>query len=107
MYGAEKVAENLVKKIKKSLYEKVQTFLLIYYRRRVKDKKLNDQYNKKSKKNCVLFVSTKKHRSSVFYTLVSPFELLHGDNPDIRFVAKSAGDPKYFLMLVDIFTSNI
>ena len=36
-----------------------------------------------------------------------PFELLHGDIADTRFLAKSAMDPKYCLLLVDLFTSKI
>ena len=36
-----------------------------------------------------------------------PFEMLHADIADIRFLAKSAVDPKYFFLLVDLFTSKI
>ena len=33
--------------------------------------------------------------------------MLHADIADIRFLAKSAVDPKYCLLLVDLFTSKI
>ena len=33
--------------------------------------------------------------------------MLHADIADIRFLAKSAVDPKYFFLLVDLFTSKI
>ena len=33
--------------------------------------------------------------------------MLHADIADIRFLTKSATDPKYFLLLVDLFTSKI
>ena len=33
--------------------------------------------------------------------------MVHGDIADTRFLAKSAVDPKYCLLLVDLFTSKI
>ena len=41
------------------------------------------------------------------YSIGKPFELLHADIADTRFLAKSAVDPKYCLLLVDLFTSKI
>ena len=36
-----------------------------------------------------------------------PFQLLHADIADIRFFSKSAADPHYCLLLVDLFTQKI
>ena len=44
---------------------------------------------------------------STLYSIGKPFELLHADIADTRFLAKSAVDPKYCLLLVDLFTSKI
>ena len=44
---------------------------------------------------------------STLYSFHKPFEMLHADIPDIRFLVKSAVDPKYCLLLVDLFTSKI
>ena len=44
---------------------------------------------------------------STLYSFHKPFEMLHADIADIRFLAKSAVDPKYCLLLVDLFTSKI
>ena len=44
---------------------------------------------------------------STLYSFHKPFEMLHADIADIRFLAKSAVDPKYCLLLVDWFTSKI
>ena len=44
---------------------------------------------------------------STLYSFHKPFEMLHADIADIRFLAKSAVDPKYFFLLVDLFTSKI
>ena len=43
---------------------------------------------------------------STLYSIGKPFELLHADIADTRFLAKSAVDPKYCLLLVDLFTSK-
>ena len=44
---------------------------------------------------------------STLYSISKPFELLHADIADTRFLAKSAVDPKYCLLLVDLFTSKV
>ena len=44
---------------------------------------------------------------STLYNFHKPFEMLHADIADIRLLAKSAVDPKYCLLLVDLFTLNI
>ena len=41
------------------------------------------------------------------HTISKPFELLHADIADLRFLAKSAVSPKYCLLAVDLFTSKI
>ena len=44
---------------------------------------------------------------STLYSVSKPFELLHADITDLRFLARSAVDPKYCLLIVDLFTSKI
>ena len=44
---------------------------------------------------------------STLYSISKPFELLHADIADLRFLARSAVDPKYCLLIVDLFTSKI
>ena len=44
---------------------------------------------------------------STLYSFSKPFQMLHTDIADLRFLAKSASDPKYFLLLVDLFNSKI
>ena len=43
----------------------------------------------------------------MLYSFNKPFEILHADIADLRILAKSAADPKYCLLLVDLFTSKI
>ena len=44
---------------------------------------------------------------STLYSVGKPFELFHADIADTRFLAKSAIDPKYCLLLVDLFSSKV
>ena len=44
---------------------------------------------------------------STLYSIGKPFELFHADIADTRFLAKSAVDPKYCLLLVDLFTLKV
>ena len=44
---------------------------------------------------------------STLYSTGEPFELLHADIADTRFLAKSTVDPKYCLLLVDLFNSEV
>ena len=44
---------------------------------------------------------------STLYSISKPFEKVHADIADLRFLAKSAVDPKYALLAVDLFTSKI
>ena len=44
---------------------------------------------------------------STLYSISKPFELLHADIADLRFLARSVIDPKYSLLVVDLITSKI
>ena len=55
------------------------------------------------------FIDKKKTNidHSTLCSFSKPFQMLHTDIADLRFLAKSASDPKYFLLLVDLFNSKI
>ena len=55
------------------------------------------------------FVEQRKDidRSSALCSIKAPLELVHADVADIRFFSKSAVDPKYCLLAVDLFTSKM
>ena len=44
---------------------------------------------------------------AMVFSIQVPFDLLHADIGDLYFLGKSAADPKYCLLLVDLFTSKI
>ena len=43
---------------------------------------------------------------STLYSFDGPFELLHAEVGNLEFLGKSATDPKYCLLFVDLFTSK-
>ena len=45
--------------------------------------------------------------SSTLYSFNGPFQLLHADVGNLEFFEKSATDPKYCLLFVDLFTSKV
>ena len=44
---------------------------------------------------------------SILYSFDGPFQLLHADVGNLEFLGKSATDPKYCLLFVDLFTSKV
>ena len=55
------------------------------------------------------FVEQKKDidRSSSLYTVNAPLQFFHADVTYLKFFAKSAVDPKYALVCVDLFSSKV
>ena len=98
------ITKTLVNKASRSVFEKDRLFVDLY-------KQIE---NKKQFKNSDLLpITTPFYESksnvdhSTLFSISKPFELLHGDIADTRFLAKSAVDPKYCLLLVDLFTSKV
>ena len=56
-----------------------------------------------------LFVKQKKDidRLSTLYSIKAPFELIHADIANIKFLFKSTVDPHYCFLCADIFSSKI
>ena len=99
------VSKTLLGKVQKSVFEKDRVFLNLY-------KQLEDR-KPFQKNNSLLLVTTpfydlkKNVNHSTLFSISKPFELLHADIADTQFLAKSAVDPKYCLLLVDLFTSKV
>ena len=94
----------LLNKAKKSTYGKDIVFVNLY--NQLEDKNF---YQKNNNLPLVTLFVTKRSNidHSTLYSISKPFELLHADIADLRFLAKSAVDPKYCLLIVDLFTSKI
>ena len=104
-YAIDRLTKSLIKKAKTSFYDKDKVFVNLYGQIEDKD------FFKKENETLPLvtpFVDKKTNIDhSTLYSFHKPFEILHADIADIRFLAKSAVDPKYCLLLVDLFTSKI
>ena len=98
------ITKTLINKASKSVFEKDRVFVNLY-------KQLEDK--KKFLKSNSLPITTPFYDfksnvdHSTLFSISKPFELLHGDIADTRFLARSAVDPKYCLLLVDLFTSKV
>ena len=57
----------------------------------------------------ISFLEQKKDidHSSTLYSIKGPFELIHADVANTRFFSKSAVNPSYYLLCVDLFSSNV
>ena len=101
-YGVDIINQNIVNKAKKSHYMRDRVFVNTY-------KNLKDKNFKLYKAPITTpFVEEKSNLDrSTLYSFKGPFELFHGDIADIRFLAKSAVDPHYCLVLIDLFSNKI
>ena len=103
LFASEKLNKQLIKKVKRSQYEKNSVFIYLYDK--VKD------VNVEEENTVPIFTPFKENKrnidKSTLYSFNGPFQLLHADIADIRFFSKSAADPKYCLLFVDLFTQKI
>ena len=102
-YSTGNLSISILNKANKSVYEKDKVFVNLYKTLQDKnfDKKLNVPLVTPS------FTQKNEVDHSTLYSISMPFDLVHGDIADTRFLAKSAVDPKYCLLLVNFFTFKI
>ena len=102
-YSFANLSKTIINKAKKSVYNKDKVFVNLY-------KKLEDKnfHNKETVPLLMPFVEKKSNiDQSTLYSISKPFELLHANIANLRFLAKSAVDPKYYLLVVDLFTTKV
>ena len=92
------------KKLNKSFYEKDKVFNELY--QNLEDKNFDKNDYKVPLTTPFIEKKTDIDRSTLF-SIEKPFQKVHADIADLRFFAKSAVDPKYALLCVDLFTSKI
>ena len=108
LFAADKINQRLLNRLKKSSYEKDQVFYKLF-------KKLEQNEEKKQEHEqgeipfYTPFVEQRKDidRSSALYSINGPLQFFHADLAYLQFFAKSAVDPKYALVCVDLFTSKV
>ena len=98
------LTKKLLKKLEKSPYQKDHVFKNIY--KNLEEKEITEADEKIPLKTP--FIEKKGDiDQSTLYNVEKPFKKVHADIADLRFFAKSAVDPKYALLAVDLFTSKI
>ena len=97
------ITKKLLKKLDKSPYQKDRVFKEIY--QKLEDRELAEADDKTPLKTSFVEKKGDIDRSTL-YSVEKPFTRVHADIADLRFFAKSAVDPKYALLAVDLFTSK-
>ena len=108
LFAADQLNARLLHKIKKSSYDKYQVFYKLF--KKFESKEEQDVIEKESKVPFYTpFVENKKDidRSSALYTVNGPLQFCHADLAYLQVFGKSAVDPKYTLLCVDLFTSKV
>ena len=102
-YSVGNLSNSLLNKAKKSTYDKDKVFVSLY--NELEDKNF---YQNNNLPLVTPFINKRSNIDhSTLYSIGKPFELLHADINDLRFLANSIVDPKYCLLIVDLFTSKI
>ena len=87
---------------KASLYDKDKVYVKLYKKSENIEKVYFDENDQQNLPLTTPFMEKKKDVDcSALYSFKGPFELLHADIADLRYLAKSAVDPKYCLSIVD------
>ena len=102
-YAVSSISKALINRARKPNYAKDKVFVNIY--KNLKDKNLTP---KESLPITTPFVEQKQNVDrSTLYSFKAPFEALQADIADIRFLARSAVDPHYCPVIVDMFSNMI
>ena len=105
LFAIDQINARLLNRLKKSSYDKDQVFYKLF-------KKLENEEKDIIEPQIPFytpFIEQRKDidRSSALYTVNGPLQFFHADLAYLQFFAKSAVDPKYALLCVDLFTSKV
>ena len=98
------ITKKILKKLDKSKYPKDLVFKNIY--NELDEKEFLPQKDSIPLKTPFVEQKTEIDRSTL-YSIGEPLKKFHADIADLRFFARSAADPKYALLVVDLFTSKV
>ena len=108
-YSSGKITKTLLNKGRRSLYEKDKVFYKIF--NSIEDKDVIYDFNDEKPRLPFYtpFVEQKKDidRFSSLYSINGPLQLFHADVAYLQFFSKSAVDPKYALICIDLFSSKV
>ena len=102
-YAIENLSRTILNKARKSAHDKDKVFVNLYDQ--LEDKNF---YQNNNLPLVTPFLNKRRNIDhSTLYNISKPFELLHADIADLRFLAQLTVNPKYCLLVVDLFTSKI
>ena len=105
-FSSDKINKTLLNKGRKSRYEKDKVFYNLF--KNIENKNIIYDENETRVPFYTPFIPQKKNIDrSTLYTVSGPMQFFHADIAYLQFLAKSAVDPKYALLCVDLFTSKI
>ena len=106
-YSSNKITKTLLNKGRKSSYEKNKVFYRIF--NLIEDKDVLYDTDKPKLPFYTPFIEEKKDidRSSSLYTVDGAMQFFHADVACLQFFSKSAVNPKYALVCVNLFSSKI
>ena len=105
-FSSDRINKTLLNKGRKSSYEKDKVFYNLL--KNVDDKNIIYDENENRVPFYTPFIPHKKNIDrSTLYTVNGPLQFFHADVAFLKFLAKSAVDPKYALVCVDLFTSKV
>ena len=105
-FSSDKINKTLLNKGRKSRYEKDKVFYNLF--KNIENKNIIYDKDETRVPFYTPFIPQKKNIDrSTLYTVNGPMQFFHVDIAYLQFLAKSAVDPKYALLCVDLFTSKI
>ena len=106
-YSTDRINKTLLNKGRKSSYEKDKVFYKLF--NTIEDRNILYENDENRVPFYTPFIEQKKDidRSSSLCSVNGPLQFFHADIAFLKFLAKSAIDPKYALRCVDLFTSKI
>ena len=107
VFAADRLNVRLLNKIKKSSYDKDQVFYKLF--KKLESEEEKDVIEESKVPFYTPFVEQRKDidRSSALYTVNGSLQFFHADLAYLQFFSKSAVDPKYALVCVDLFSSKV
>ena len=107
-YAADCINKKLINRSKTSFYDNDKVFVKLYKESENIKKIYNDENNQPNLPLATPFTEKKRDTDCLtLYSFKGLFKLLHADTADLIFLAKSTVNPKYYLLVVNLFTSKI
>lgn len=108
IFAADCIIKTMINRARTSLYDKNKVFVKLYAESENIEELYFDENNQLNLPLTTPFVQKKMFTLQLcLVSFEGSFKIFHVDIADLMFLAKSAVNPKYCLLIVDLFTSRI